>query len=95
VPAWPPAAQVAPAVMNVSSHVSQLPHGVGPPAQLRTVPEMPTHSPVRLPRPSVVSTVHPPAFTAPGSYSVPATWGAPNVTAFGASSWFWMSVKPL
>ena len=53
--------------MKVSSQVSQVPHGVTPPAQLRTVPEIPTHSAVRLPLPSVVITVQPLAFTAPGS----------------------------
>jgi len=46
----PLADHVWPAVMKISSQVSQLPHGVVPPAQFRTVPEMPTHSPVRLPR---------------------------------------------
>ena len=34
-----------PALVSVSSQVSQVPHGVGPPAQLVEVPEMPTHSP--------------------------------------------------
>jgi hypothetical protein len=33
-----------PALTSVSSHDSQLPHGVTPPAQLLMVPEMPTHS---------------------------------------------------
>ena len=79
-------------MMTFSSHVSHVPHGVGPPAQLRTVPEIPTHSPVRLPRPSVVSTVQPPALTAPASYTVPSMCGTPNAAAFGVSSWFWMSV---
>jgi hypothetical protein len=49
----------------VSSHVSQLPHGVGPPAQLRTVPlmlaQLPRHSPCRVSNSSV--TVPPPALT--------------------------------
>ena len=30
---------------SVSSQVNQVPQGVGPPAQLTAVPEMPTHSP--------------------------------------------------
>jgi hypothetical protein len=53
--------------MKVSSQVSHVPHGVTPPAQLRTVPEMPTHSSRLLPLRSVVMTVQPLAFFAPGS----------------------------
>jgi hypothetical protein len=93
VPVWPPADQVAPALMKISSQVSQVPHGVTPPAQLRTVPEIPTHSAVGFPAPSVVITVQPPAFGAPGSYTVPATCGTPNCDWNGPSSWFWMIVR--
>src|SRR5262249_12523839 len=67
MPVWPAADQVAPALMKVSSQVSQVPHGLTPPAQLRTVPEMPTHSDKGRPAPSVVTTVQPLALTAPGS----------------------------
>jgi hypothetical protein len=36
-----------------------------------TVPEMPTHSANGIPLPSMVITVEPLAFAAPGSYTVP------------------------
>ena len=67
MPLWPLALQAVPALVSVSSHVSHVPHGVGPPAQLVEVPEMPTHSPRLWPVRSVSMTVHPPPFRAPGS----------------------------
>ena len=50
MPLWPLPVQAVPALVSVSSQVSQVPHGVGPPAQLVEVPEMPTHSPRLRPR---------------------------------------------
>src|SRR5262245_14352638 len=49
----------------VSSHVSHDPHGVGPPAQLRTVPLMLAHDLMNSPRAvsSSVVVVPPPAST--------------------------------
>ena len=41
--------------------------GLGPPAQLVSVPEMPTHSPWLRPCRSVSMTVHPPPMSAVGS----------------------------
>ena len=67
MPLWPLPVQAAPALVSVSSQVSQVPHGVGPPAQLTSVPEMPTHSPWLAPGVSVSMTVQPPALSAPGS----------------------------
>ena len=59
-----------PALSSVSSQVSQVPHGVLPPAQLVAVPAMPTHSATLSRRTS--TTVQPPA--AAGSYTKPSVW---------------------
>jgi hypothetical protein len=77
-------------LISVSSQVSQVPHGVGPPAQLTAVPEMPTHSPKLRPCRSVSITVQPPPASAPASYTVPTTCGTPSAEP-ADSSWFWIS----
>ena len=78
-----------PALASLSSQVSQLPHGVGPPAQLLIVPDRPTHSLRRRPERVTSMTVQPPP-SAPGSYVVPSTSGTGSLLP-GLASWFWTS----
>jgi hypothetical protein len=62
---WSRSIPPSPATASVSSQVSQVRHGVTPPAQLVDVPAMPTRSLTRRPWASATTIVQPPA--APGS----------------------------
>src|SRR5215203_3497565 len=80
--------------LTVSSHVSHVPHGVGPPLQFCSVPLRETYDLMTWPSPSTSTVVVPPG--AFGSYAVaalpkavvlPAGFGGVVVAAGRATSW--------
>ena len=75
-----------PAFVVSSSQANQEPHGVSPPAQLRIVPDKPTHWLTNFPFAVSSTTVLPPMpVGTPASYTVPSTRGT-GTSAFARHS---------
>jgi hypothetical protein len=88
---WSLVYPLSPALSSVSSQVSQVRHGVGPPEQLMAVPPRLTYSLVELPCRSTTSVLVPPA--AAGSY-VRSAGATTLIVAVGLHSWFRTSRDP-